>query len=255
VVLDCPRQSRASATPSYFGYYLCASFVLSKLIESMDLKPPTNEPISTTSASTPVLAVATLTNFTCPICLDAPTSMTDVASISGCTHKFCFDCIDKWANTENRCPLCKSDFRTIDRVIAPSPDEDAPGISSNHSICRINTRTVVDRSQADDTPPSGALALFELAMFLTRIIGVEEEDILGFIIRVEDGELGIRLNTPSGSVDLLSILAAVSSQPDDSSQLGDSSESDNSWNASESGTSTMSGILMGIESLTNDHRS
>ena len=36
-------------------------------------------------------------DFTCAICLDAPSSLTELATISGCTHRFCFDCIDKWA--------------------------------------------------------------------------------------------------------------------------------------------------------------
>lgn len=36
-----------------------------------------------------------LEEFTCAICLDKPDTLVDLATISGCTHKFCFDCIDK----------------------------------------------------------------------------------------------------------------------------------------------------------------
>ena len=36
-----------------------------------------------------------LQDFTCAICLDKPDKLEDLATISGCTHKFCFDCIDK----------------------------------------------------------------------------------------------------------------------------------------------------------------
>ena len=43
-----------------------------------------------------------LEDITCPICQDTPSSMTQVAKISGCDHRFCFDCIDKWANTGNK---------------------------------------------------------------------------------------------------------------------------------------------------------
>lgn len=92
-------------------------------IEGMDLKPAAKEvPVAEVAAA---LLPVQLADFTCAICLDAPPSLTDVASISGCTHKFCFDCIDQWANTENRCPCCKARFRTIDRVVAlpPSPVE------------------------------------------------------------------------------------------------------------------------------------
>ncbi|KAL3772052.1 hypothetical protein ACHAWU_008074 [Discostella pseudostelligera] len=95
-------------------------------IESLDLKPAAKVPVAELEAAAVVLPVA---DFTCAICLDTPASLTDAASISGCTHKFCFDCIDKWADTENRCPCCKARFRTIDRVVAlpPSPVEiDSP---------------------------------------------------------------------------------------------------------------------------------
>jgi hypothetical protein len=87
----------------------------------------------TPPADEAALTLAHLTDFTCAICLDSPLSITDVASISGCTHTFCFDCIDKWADTENRCPCCKARFRTIDRVVAlpPSPVEiDSPATSA-----------------------------------------------------------------------------------------------------------------------------
>mmetsp|Transcript_19765 Transcript_19765/g.29526 ORF Transcript_19765/g.29526 Transcript_19765/m.29526 type:complete len:458 (-) Transcript_19765:263-1636(-) len=57
-----------------------------------------------------------LEEFTCAICLDKPDTLVDLATISGCTHKFCFDCIDKWAETENKCPCCKQRFNRIDRV-------------------------------------------------------------------------------------------------------------------------------------------
>jgi hypothetical protein len=40
----------------------------------------------------------------------------DLASINSCSHQFCFGCIDKWAERENKCPLCKLRFTKIDRV-------------------------------------------------------------------------------------------------------------------------------------------
>ena len=39
--------------------------------------------------------VSQLKEFTCAICLDKPDTLVDLATISGCSHKFCFDCIDK----------------------------------------------------------------------------------------------------------------------------------------------------------------
>lgn len=39
--------------------------------------------------------VSQLKDFTCAICLDKPDTLVDLATIAGCSHKFCFDCIDK----------------------------------------------------------------------------------------------------------------------------------------------------------------
>jgi hypothetical protein len=54
-------------------------------------------------------------DFICAICLDTPTRMSDVASIIGCTHKFCYDCINTWAERSNKCPCCNMRFHTIER--------------------------------------------------------------------------------------------------------------------------------------------
>ena len=94
-------------------------------MESMNLKPAAKVPVAEVAA-----ALSALADFTCAICLDAPPAMSDVASISGCTHRFCFDCIDQWANTENRCPCCKARFRTIDRVVALPSVEGSSSSSS-----------------------------------------------------------------------------------------------------------------------------
>mmetsp|Transcript_213 Transcript_213/g.377 ORF Transcript_213/g.377 Transcript_213/m.377 type:complete len:433 (+) Transcript_213:62-1360(+) len=127
-----------------------------------------------------------LADFTCAICLDCPATCEEVARISCCTHRFCFDCIDKWAKTENRCPCCKARFRTIERVVpfmeaevngmrsAPLAAEmktsqnqglprtirsgererdnsvvsEAAVLSTTATAARVNSRTVEDRDQS-----------------------------------------------------------------------------------------------------------
>ena len=73
-------------------------------VDAMDLKPAAKTELSSAIAGASSLAVKPppLEDITCPICLDTPSSMTQVAKISGCDHRFCFDCIDKWADTENK---------------------------------------------------------------------------------------------------------------------------------------------------------
>lgn len=59
---------------------------------------------------------------TCCICLEIPTKE-DLASISGCSHPFCFGCIEKWADRENTCPLCKARFSKIEKVNGESSEK------------------------------------------------------------------------------------------------------------------------------------
>ncbi|KAL3781863.1 hypothetical protein HJC23_005403 [Cyclotella cryptica] len=106
-----------------------------------------------------------LNDFVCAICLDCPATLSELATISGCTHRFCFECIDTWAKTENKCPCCKARFRTIDRVAplplasggrrdkrkrggigsARSPRRRTEGVSA--SSTPVNSRSVEDRNQ------------------------------------------------------------------------------------------------------------
>jgi len=46
----------------------------------------------------------------CSICLETPPHP---ASINGCTHQFCYDCILQWSKHENTCPNCKKRFTEI----------------------------------------------------------------------------------------------------------------------------------------------
>jgi len=51
----------------------------------------------------------------CCVCMSIPNAK-DLSKINGCDHTFCFDCIAKWADRENTCPLCKIRFTKITRV-------------------------------------------------------------------------------------------------------------------------------------------
>lgn len=48
----------------------------------------------------------------CSICLEDVDS-SNVATLSGCGHGFCFDCIDQWTSMRNECPLCKAEIHLI----------------------------------------------------------------------------------------------------------------------------------------------
>jgi predicted amidophosphoribosyltransferase len=32
------------------------------------------------------------------------------------THSFCYDCIIKWSKQENSCPLCKKEFKYVEKI-------------------------------------------------------------------------------------------------------------------------------------------
>jgi len=88
----------------------------------------------------------TETSTSCCICLSEP-KPSDLASISGCDHLFCFDCIEKWADRENTCPLCKERFTKIDRV----------NKRKNSERKLKNSKRVKQKDQRSDIPPGAAL--------------------------------------------------------------------------------------------------
>jgi len=69
----------------------------------------------------------------------------DLAGISGCEHKFCFECIRLWSERENKCPLCKVRFTKIDRV------------NKKRKKGTKNTMKVKQRDQRSDFGPGAAL--------------------------------------------------------------------------------------------------
>jgi hypothetical protein len=82
--------------------------------------------------------------------------LSELAKISGCEHQFCFGCIAKWSERENKCPLCKERFTKICRV---HPQRTSRGNAGSGSSSRrsVNTKTVKQRDQRSDYLPASAL--------------------------------------------------------------------------------------------------
>jgi len=74
----------------------------------------------------------------CCICMCEP-EKEEAAGVDGCEHVFCFGCIEKWAERENTCPLCKNRFTNIARV------------------CGGSRKKVKTRDQRADMGPGNAL--------------------------------------------------------------------------------------------------
>jgi len=49
----------------------------------------------------------------CCICFDAPKVR---GKINSCDHKYCYDCIKRWADETNTCPQCKKRFTKLERI-------------------------------------------------------------------------------------------------------------------------------------------
>ncbi len=81
----------------------------------------------------------------CCICLDVPTS-SDLAKIDGCSHFYCFGCIEEWAKRENTCPQCKERFTEIRRVNKIKQHKRKRGCSGLMN----NVKKVKDRNQRSD---------------------------------------------------------------------------------------------------------
>jgi len=84
----------------------------------------------------------------CCICMTEPETE-ELAKINGCDHYFCFECIEKWADRENTCPLCKKRFVKIERVHKPKRQK---GVQTPK-----NTVKVKNKSQRSELTSSLAL--------------------------------------------------------------------------------------------------
>lgn len=80
----------------------------------------------------------------CCICM-CDVEPSDLAMINGCDHRFCFGCIEKWSERENKCPLCKARFTKIDRI------------NKKRKKGTKNTKKVKQRDQRSDLAPGAAL--------------------------------------------------------------------------------------------------
>eukprot|EP00580_Thalassiosira_gravida_P008974 CAMPEP_0201651838 /NCGR_PEP_ID=MMETSP0493-20130528/43761_1 /ASSEMBLY_ACC=CAM_ASM_000838 /TAXON_ID=420259 /ORGANISM="Thalassiosira gravida, Strain GMp14c1" /LENGTH=147 /DNA_ID=CAMNT_0048128277 /DNA_START=73 /DNA_END=513 /DNA_ORIENTATION=+ len=99
--------------------------------------------------------------FECSICLDSPTNLKDVATIRGCGHRFCFGCIQNWAEAKRvklLCPLCKKEFNTII----------AEGEECDPLIGRVRCLRHAKRGTSEVTCAPGGNALFPRAVTRER---------------------------------------------------------------------------------------
>lgn len=86
----------------------------------------------------------------CCICLEEPTKP-EVSKLDMCKHIYCFTCIEKWAERENTCPLCKTRFHKIERVHKVAKPRGRKGIAQKGSPGPLrNVKKVKNRDQRSD---------------------------------------------------------------------------------------------------------
>ena len=66
----------------------------------------------------------------CPICLD---TMQDPV-ITACTHSFCFPCIERVINEQQKCPFCRAELKSIAQLVKPTQgNEEVMDVSGTSS--------------------------------------------------------------------------------------------------------------------------
>ena len=153
-----------------------AAEVLSSDVHQEDKKKSTSRkkssvtaPIIEVGSPTPVKKKASLkedhlfssSDEKCSICLEDP-AQNELAKVDKCAHLYCFSCIEKWAERENSCPLCKTRFTKIERVHKTRAKRKAGGAPSIK-----NTKRVKKRDQKSDLPFGGNGNVLE--MFLSNL--------------------------------------------------------------------------------------
>jgi len=88
----------------------------------------------------------------CCICLEEPTKP-ELSKLDMCLHVYCFTCIEKWAERENTCPLCKTRFHKIERVhkvSKPRGKRSTTQKGSPNPVPLKNVKKVKNRDQRSD---------------------------------------------------------------------------------------------------------
>lgn len=131
--------------------------------------------------------------FECSICLECPIITKDIATISGCSHQFCFDCIDRWAKVKNTCPLCKVTFESIN-------SEGTEKKVQTRSYNNVNGATVDDeRMQALRTASRTARDSYVLGLLRHQEQLIEQlsTQIMHLASQTISGSVDVRQVTPA----------------------------------------------------------
>jgi len=116
------------------------------------------------------------TSKRCCICLEEPTKP-EVSKLDMCNHVYCFICIEKWAERENTCPLCKTRFHKIERFHKVSKPRGRRGIAQKGSPVPLkNVKKVKNRDQRSDYNRSaqwqGLLGMSNFNMSWRQLLGM-----------------------------------------------------------------------------------
>eukprot|EP00941_MAST-03F_sp_MAST-3F-sp1_P003172 g3172.t1 len=78
----------------------------------------------------------------CAICLELVNNRGEI----GCQHEFCFDCILRWSEVTNTCPLCKKSFLSITEI---QPSSSLYSFSAKKRVVTVEPKTQVNNSNED----------------------------------------------------------------------------------------------------------
>lgn len=94
--------------------------------------------------------------MTCAICLEPAV---DPTRNNGCTHEFCFTCINMWSHNTNTCPLCKSAFTRLDRVVKSEVEptrRTRSGVDHNNTVI-VSSKSLTATWDPDEIERLGLL--------------------------------------------------------------------------------------------------
>ncbi|GIL61353.1 hypothetical protein Vafri_15786 [Volvox africanus] len=80
----------------------------------------------------------------------------DLGELDSCFHRFCFECISRWAETENRCPMCKERFIVIKRKRLPPGISGGGGSGGGTNASGSGLATGLKRSREEAVATDGA---------------------------------------------------------------------------------------------------
>jgi SWI/SNF-related matrix-associated actin-dependent regulator of chromatin subfamily A3 len=100
----------------------------------------------------------------CPVCME---SMSNDPVITVCTHAYCYPCIERVIETQHKCPMCRSELKSVDQLVRPAAEANTQlDIDENESSSKIETLLQILGASRNKDPTTKTVIFSQWTTFI-----------------------------------------------------------------------------------------